>query len=364
MTDTEKPPLRALPENVRQAFAAAAQREAEWIQKYGCVRRPITREFRGQTVVAVGSRLFFHKWKTFHDFLFTYLGYVTGKEWFAAERKKPLEKQHPLMQWYNVWFDLHAKNKGTVPEEEIVKVDGPPAQVSALLSFAYDLYTLEHHGLLSRRLIERLKRNDLFQGARYEAYVAATFVRAGFTITHEDEADSSTTHVEFSAVHRQTGMTYSVEAKSRCRAGFLGQAGSAGPLTDIEADLSGLLVPALRKQANHSRIVFIDINVPPSESAILESGWFNRVASQLNRIEANPQNKELPPAIVFVTNFPYHFVEKDDPLHGQAAVFTGFKMPDFRPAGDGGASIVAKFPAIMALNHSVLRHTNVPHDLT
>ncbi len=364
MTDAEKPPLRALPESVQQAFAAAAQREAEWIQKYGYVRRPITCEFRGQTVVAVGSRLFFHKWKTFHDFLFTYIGYVIEKEWFAAELKKPLENRHPLMQWYNVWFELHAKNRGTVPGGEIVKVDGPPAQVSALLSFAYDLYTLEHHGLLTQRLIERLKRNDLFQGARYAAYVAATFVRAGFTIAHEDESDLSTTHCEFAAVHKQTGIGYSVEAKSRHRAGFLGQAGAPGPLNDIEADLSGLLVPALRKEANHDRIVFIDINVPPSESTILESGWFNKVASQLNRIEANPQNKELPPAIVFVTNFPYHFVEKDDALHGQATAFTGFRLPDFRPAEDGGASIVGKFPAIMALNHSVLQHTNVPHDLT
>jgi hypothetical protein len=363
MTDLKKPPLTALPENVQKAFAAAAQREAEWIQKYGYVRPPITCEFRGQTAVAVGSRLFFHKWKTFHDFLFTYIGYVIEKEWFAAELKKPIENWHPLMQWYNAWFELHAKNKGTAPEGEIVKVDGPPAQVSALLSFAYDLYTLEHHGLLSQRLIERLKRNDLFQGARYETYVAATFVRAGFTITHEDETDPSTTHCEFAAVYRQTDIRHSVEAKSHHRAGFLGQAGAPAPLIDIEADLSGLLVPALRKHAKHDRIVFIDINVPPSESAILESGWFNKIASQLNRLEANPQDKELPPAIVFVTNFPYHFVEEDDPLHGQAAAFTGFKMPDFRPAGDGGTSIVAKFPAIMALNHSVLRHTNVPHDL-
>lgn len=358
------PPAR-LRQAAQAAIADAQRQKVAFIQKYGNVRPPITAKHNGETFVAVGSRLFHNpKWKTFHDFLFTYIGAVFKKDWFATELSEPLEKRHPLMQWYQLWFDFWAAHKNDVAQGEINKVDSPPAQVSALLSFAYDIYTLEHHSLLPKLLVERLQRKEHFQGARYEAYVAAAMVRAGFTITLEDETDLSTTHCEFTATHIQTGKQYSVEAKSRHRSGYLGQAGTPKPLEEIEADITRLLVAALRKNAKHDRIVFIDINVPPSESFILASDWFKKIASQVERLEKNAQTKSLPPAVVFLTNFPYHFMEKNDPLHGSAAVFTGFNIPEFHTAAGGNSSMVqSQFPEILALFDSVLRHTQVPHDL-
>jgi hypothetical protein len=353
-----------LPEEARSILTAVTQREAARIEKYGHVRAPIAKKYAGQTVVAVGSRLLFHpNWKTFHDFLFCYIGAVFEKDWFAAELGQALEERHPLMQWYDVWFRFYAEHRGDVAEGEINRIDEPPAQISALLSFAYDLYTLEHHGLLPRRLVDRLKRKDQFQGARYEAYVAAAFVRAGFRIGLEDESDLCSSHCEFSAAHSATDSKYAVEAKSRHRAGFLGQAGQPKPFAEIEADLRRLLVPALRKQANYDRIVFIDINVPPSERPTPQSERFSKVALQLKRVEENPQGSGLPPAFVFITNWPYHFVERDEPLRGSAAVFTGFNMPDFRPSPSANSTLPTKFPAIFALHDSILRHTHVPHDL-
>jgi hypothetical protein len=356
----------AIPERIRLEIAGAQRREAERIEKYGYVKAPIWTRHAGQTVVAVGSRILYHpKWKTFHDFLFCYIGAVFEKDWFASEKSKPLEERHPLMQWYQIWFDFWASHRTDVPLGAINKVEAPPAQVSALLSFAYDLYTLEQHSLLSKRLVDRLQRKEHFQGARYETYVAAALVRAGFTITPEDEDDFSSTHCELTAIHRQTGKKYAVEAKSRHRTGHLGHAGRPKPLEEIEADITGLFVPALRKSAKHDRIVFIDINVPPSESSILESDWFNKLGSQVNRFERNPQTKDLPGAIVFFTNFPYHFIENGDPLHGSSVAFTGFNIPEFHVPSGGNASLVsAKFPEVLALHDSVLRHTQVPHELS
>ena len=294
-----------LPEEARRALAEAQLREAERIRRYGHVRPPISARHNGETFVAVGPRLFHHpKWKTFHDFLFTYIGAVFEKDWFATELGEPLEKRHPLMQWYQAWFDFWEVHKSDVALGEINKVGSPPAQIPALLSFAYDIYTLEHHSLLPKLLVERLQRKEHFQGARYEAYVAAAMVRAGFTIVLEDEADLSTTHVEFTATYRQTGKQYSVEAKSRHRPGYLGQTGTPKPLDEIEADITSLLVAALRKHANHDRIVFIDINVPPSEAFILETDWFKKIASQVLRLESNPQVKDLPQRSSFSRTFP------------------------------------------------------------
>lgn len=339
---------------------AALQRERERVAKYGDVRPPISTWHQGQRFVAVGSRLFHNaRWKTFHDFLFAYIGAVFEKEWFVRELKEPLERRHPLMQWYAALEQFHEKNfSGN--GGAIIKVDSPPAIISALLSFAYDVYTLEHHGLLLPQLVERLQRKEHFQGARYELYVASAFVRAGFSIAFEDEDDLTSSHVEFTVTHRASGAKYSVEAKSRHRPGVLGQAGVPQPLDEIKADLSGLLVKALRKEARHDRIVFIDVNVPPSQGSLLESEWFNKLASQVKRLEENPPSPPLPPAIIFLTNFPYHFVEGDKPLHGSGVFFSGLNIPEFR---SGDPSIVAaKFPVILALRDSVLRHTQVPHD--
>jgi hypothetical protein len=248
---------------------------------------------------------------------------------------------------------LHTEGSSKYPRRQLI---------SALLSFAYDLYTLEHHSLLPQRLVARLQRKDQFQGARCETYVAAAFVRAGFTIELEDEIYQNASHCEFSATHSDTGHKYSVEAKSRHRTGFLGQSGKRKKFVEIEADLSGLLVPALRKQAKHERVVFIDVNVPPEDCTIFEAGWFNKLSSQIKRLEEKPPpGPALPPAFVFLTNFPFHFVGGQAPLSGSVAVFTGFNIHEFR---HGDRKIVeTKYPEIVVLHDSVLRHTNVPHEL-
>jgi hypothetical protein len=353
----------SVPHEVRQELIRRTLLQARWVEKYGHVRPPIAAKHAGQTFVAVGSRLLYDpRWKTFHDFLFTYIGSVFEKDWFKDELTKPLEERHPLMQWYDLLHQFQKTHHHEHAEGEIVHVPAPPAQISALLSFAYDLYTLEHHSLLPQRLVARLNRKDQFQGARYETYVASAFVRAGYDITLEDESDQSTSHCEFSAVHRDTGSTYSIEAKSRHRSGFLGQAGRPQNLGEIEASISGLLVPALRKEAKHDRVVFIDVNVPPEDCTIFEAEWFKKLASQLKRLEDKPPpGPALPSAFVFLTNFPYHFVGRDEPLSGSAAFFTGFNVPDFR-RGDP-ALVSASYPAIVVLFESVLRHTRVPHDL-
>jgi hypothetical protein len=344
------------------ALEAIRKRNAERVEKYGHVRPPVTTQHAGHAVVAVGSRVLIDvRWKTFHDFLFAYIGSLFEKDWFTTELSKPLEQRHPLMQWYHLLQEFGAAKKH--PPGEVRKIESPPAKISALLAFAYDLYTLEHHGLLSERLVSRLKEPGLFQGARYEAFVAAACVRAGFDIELEDESDGSSTHCEFTVTHRGTGKKYSVEAKSRARSGFLGQAGPRKPLNEIEADLNRLLVPALRKAANHDRIVFIDVNVPPSESSLLASTWFNKIGSQILRLEKNPQGQPLPPAIVFFSNFPYHFVESTDPLRGQGVLFTGVNMPEFRAETADPNLVQTKHAAIIELHQSLLRHTAVPHEL-
>jgi hypothetical protein len=348
---------------IRRILAEKQREEAGRVERYGHVRAPVTFQRAGHPVVVAGNRLLTDKrWKTFHDFLFTYIGTLIEQDWFRTEAAKPVEQRHPLMQWYQVLDALGTWREH--PRGEMRKVSSPPALVSALLSFSYEIYTLENYGLLTERLLSRLKRPEHFQGARYEVYVAAACLRAGFDVELEDEDDRTTSHCEFTVTQRSSGHKYSVEAKSRQRAGYLGVAGTRAALDEIEANCTGLLVPALRKVAQHERIVFIDINVPPSDSALFESDWFNRIVYQIERLDTKPpQGPPLPPAIVFFTNFPHHFIDGDNPLRGQTVGFTGLGLAEFRRTTRDEGIVQTKHAPILALLDSMLRHTAVPHEL-
>ncbi len=53
----------------------------------------------------------------------------------------------------------------------------------ALLSLDYDFYSLQHCGAeVLSKLLNRLRNEQQFQGARYEIAVAALSCRAGFEI--------------------------------------------------------------------------------------------------------------------------------------------------------------------------------------
>lgn len=353
--------LEELPPEVYQALIRHRREDQERIRRFGHVRPPVSADFAEHKIVAVRSQLLWDKkWKTFHDFLFSYIAAVLRKEWGDAELKKPFEKRHPVLQWYQHLCELQAKHADPLESGRIYSatMTGP---VMAYLALAYDLYTLQQHALLYQKLVNRLKVKDQFQGARYETYVAAAFVRAGFDVELEDEGDRQTTHCEFTATHQATGAKYSVEAKSRHRPGLLGQPGSPKPFDEIKADVSTLIARALSKQTDYERVIFIDVNVPPQESSVFEAEWFGKVASQLELLEASQRpDKPRPAAFVFFTNHPYHYVGADALEPGKTTVLSGINMPDFKPPDIG--ILPRKYPAIFDLFNSLLQHTEIPHE--
>ena len=352
---------KEVPWEVREAFIRHQQEEQERTRRFGHVRSTISTDFAGHKIVAVGSRLHWaNNWRTFHDFLISYIKTVSGSDWGNAELKKPFEERHPVLQWYQHLCEFQEKYADQ-REDGIIYSATATGPVMAFLALAYDLYTLEHHALLQGKLVNRLKVKDQFQGARYETYVAAAFVRAGFDVELEDEGDRQTTHCEFTATHQATGAKYSIEAKSRHRSGLLGQPGSPKPFDEIKADVSTLIARALRKQADYERVIFIDVNVPPQESSVFDAEGFGKVASQLELLEASQRpDKPRPAAFVFFTNHPYHYVGADALEPGKTTVLSGINMPDFKPPDIG--ILPRKYPAIFDLFNSLLQHTEIPHE--
>jgi len=275
--------------------------------------RPIVslRLDNGTRFVAVHNRLMHSKkWVTFHDFLGDYIKTAIGSEWGNAELKKPVEEQHPLLIWYRMLCELQrqfVKEPGKVAS---ARISGAAA---AYMHLAYNLYALDHEAELQEVLLNRLRHPDQFHGARYEVYVAASLVRAGFNLAFENEADGNTTHCEFTATYKKTGRRFSVEAK-RDEGGRPGRQ----------------LFRALKKAANHKRMVFIDLNTPDHEGDAMPPRFLQHAFDVFRRYEvSDPQAQRLPPAYVLLTNTPWeHTLDTTDARCSILA--DGFHMPDFK----------------------------------
>lgn len=290
-------------------------------QQQGWGRPIISAEVNGIRFVAVGKELLWSdQWKTFHDFLREHITGVFGTEWGNAELKKPLNKRHPVCVWYHYICDYQRQFITHPGKVHTAPMTGAAA---AWMYLAYDLYSLAHNAEVRDKLVSRLRNPQEFPGVRYEIYVAAALIRAGFDIEFENEDDRRSTHCEFTAKCRKSGRHYSVEAKHRNPDDQIGEA-SGG------FRLGRRLQRALRKAAAHPRIVFIDINVPDAAAGADEPAFLRRALSDIRRFEGRSLNgKPLPSCYLLVTNFPYEH-NLEGPAMRESISAEGFQIPDFK----------------------------------
>lgn len=305
------------PENIRKPLQEALnQSKVQRIQRQrqqGLAKPIVSGEFSGYRLVSVGNRLMFSKnWATFHEFLGDYIKDVMGADWGNAELAKPLEERHPILVWYNYLCNYQRafiKVPGEVHSAPMI------GAASAYLQLAYDLYSLANNAELQQKLINRIRDKDNFEGARYEVYVAATMIRAGFSLEFENEDDHSTSHCEFTATNTLTGKKFSVEAK-RC--------------ANNSFRLGRQLNRALAKRANHTRVVFIDINIPDD---VRNNDIYDKMDDALSRLRSFEgrviNGRPLPSAYLFVTNNPWHHHLEDTGIR-RFVMIDGFQIPDFK----------------------------------
>jgi hypothetical protein len=76
----------------------AAAREKQREKQQGLGKPIVSVSIGNRRLVAVAQKVFSSSsWRTFHDFLITYLHSVFGQDWFKAETRRPLESRHPLL---------------------------------------------------------------------------------------------------------------------------------------------------------------------------------------------------------------------------------------------------------------------------
>jgi len=299
--------------------------------------RPIiSTEFKDQRLVAVGNSIYYAKadeTKTFADFLSRYLKTVLKPEWGNSEIAKPLEQRHPLLQWYDALCKLQLASPLAGEIKEFPSV----GLVTAYYSLAYNLYLLQHNAEVHNYLLERLKQSESFLAALYETHVAAWFILAGFKLSLENERDGSSTHCEFVA-EAKSGHKFSVEAKCR-------------QPNKSNLAIGNQLAKALKKMANHPRIVCIELSV---RQEVIGDDHDSFIAQMVERVRSREtaltiDGQPASPAYLFVTNMPHHLHLHDDGAK-RALLAEGFKIPDF-------GSI--EYPSLTAAYRARLKHADV-----
>lgn len=347
----------------RGAEDAQRKTEIHWIQQQrqqGLGRPIIGAQTASKRIVTVGHRLFQGTWPTFHDFLYSYILDVLGRDWFEAEAQLEHNKLHPVIQWHERFLLASKAANLAAGETRQALMTGA---ISAFMTLAYDLYTLEHNNdqtrtpQLRKSLIGRLKCQDQFIGVRYEIRVAAMLLRAGFELEWEDETDRRTRHVEYTATYPRTGKAFGVECKIRNQ-------DAAKQTNQHLGRFAGLVSDALKKATPHDRLIFVDLNT--QAYPYVPGGphdWRTIGINTLRKFEAQPKAATLPPAVVFITNYPDHH-HLDTQIPDAGATVEGFKIDDYRTGQfltlQQKIEMRVRNPEVEALVASIQEHIDLP----
>jgi hypothetical protein len=170
---------------------------------------------RGYRIRAVGNRIYWRPLtQTFHEFLLDILKETVGKKWYMGQVGLPPNQHHQIYRW----LVSLARHTDSVVGNEACR-DGevwgsaPTGDVLAVATLGYDLLHLQHYRVLPQRVVDRLTSRQGFQGALYEIAIAASFVRAGFSVQFIDD-DTATKHAEFIATDPGTGLSIEVETRA------------------------------------------------------------------------------------------------------------------------------------------------------
>lgn len=332
-----------------QLFLNLEEKARQQINQQG-LGKPIisARGSNGYQIVIVNNRIYgANGWNTFHDFLRSHMAELLGQEWGNSELNKPVEERHPIL----VWFQKIIEQQQLLCKLPGQNLNTPSTgAVAAYLYLAYDLYALDHNAELQNKLINRLKHQEQFLGARYEVQVAAMMARAGFSLEFEDEDDRTSRHCEFTATYLLTGKKFSVEVKK-----------NAGKVDKSTHHIS----QALLKKANHDRIVFVDLNMPNEPSTDKIPQFIKSAIQKLRNFETyQPHAKTLPSAYIFLTNTPWeHYLDRTD---WQCHISReGFKLKEFQRDHEFSSlqdeiNAWEKHKEMHKLLKSIQVHTNVP----
>jgi hypothetical protein len=258
----------------------------EGIHAYGRMQVAI----RGRIVTSNNPEL---DWEVPSDFLVSYLIDTLGTLWLENELSKNNIEMHEVARWYSKGIS-NLDGKGS----RWGKANG---KALAILHLAYDLFVLESLDHLPDFILERLRNNENFNGARYELFVFSTMIRAGFVLEYSDEKSGLNGRVaECIATHTESKERVYVEAKTRNIKHVLGS--KQGNSKKIR--LYDKIKDAMGKKFDAPYFIFIDVN-QPNIVINKENREFNKINTEYKKLE--DLHKGNLPNLVCFTNIPFHY---------------------------------------------------------
>jgi len=295
-----------VPKIIKELTQEIANQPREPFEKGGFLTgRPFISEiFKGECMRAVKNVIYRRPMdETFHMFILRRLSETLTREWVEAEEKK--ENPHVVIQWFReAQGIISTADQQDISTLRSVKLTG---NMRALLALAYDFYTLQHCGApVLPKLLNRLRNEQEFQGARYEIAIAGLVARSGFEI---EWVNGENKHGEFIGTHKVTKDKAVFEAKSHHRSGVLGKDGEFNAeetRTKIMDHVREAI--AQTKDTDLPIVIFDDLNLPLSTGTKLnEKEWFNEVEEHLEKYGFLSDIKYKKCGALLVTNFSWHF---------------------------------------------------------
>jgi hypothetical protein len=245
--------------------------------------------------------------ETFHEFIINVLKWTVGQKWYEAQLQLKPEQRHVIMKWCDAFSTATQTHEPQNRQPGQVYAMPLTGEVKELLVLADDVYRLQLVRKLPRRLIQRLRSYEAFQGARYEIAIAATFVRCGFEIEWIEEKDKK--HCEFIATHKATGEVIAVETKSRHRPGMLNRSGDVPDAESLRADVQSLFNQALEQNpGDRSFAMFIDVNLPHEiDKDWPQKKWVREIRQILAQYPTASLAEPSPYTFMVFTNFAWHY---------------------------------------------------------
>jgi SEC-C motif len=271
-----------VPQQVLDALKDNLVLEHRRRQRFGDIKGLISVEASGQRLVAVGNKMHSgNNWKTFHDFLLSYLRHCLGTTWWNSQIALPPAEHHSVFYWIGLV-------RCSLKKEPFLQNGLRGTNVgaaSALYLLAYDLYLVKHNATLQGMLLRRLRQSQNFQGARFEATVAAVMLASGYELSFVEETGPGK-HPEFTAENSETGFVLAVEAKSRHRPGVFGFPGAKQSKEFVEIDVEALVKKAVLKNPVEPLLIFVELNTPLMMCAVSQQ----KTMADLSSIWKNAQN--------------------------------------------------------------------------
>ncbi len=272
----------------------------------------------GRMLVAVGGSIYQSNdpnfdWEVPADFLVSYLKSSFGDHWLEGELAKEYREMHEVAKWYT-------KGVPNLEGKESSRWSQPNGKALSILHLAYDLFVLESVNQLPDFILDRLRNKQNFNGSRYELFVFATLIRAGFTLEYSDERSGKNGRVpECLAVHTETNQKVYIEAKTRNVKNVLGS--NQGRSKKLR--LYDKLKDAMEKNVDGPYLIFVDVNHPKMK-AEMGHREFEKLRSEYRKLEESHKNSM--PNLVCFTNIPFHYGANDTSPDNN---MIGFMIPRF-----------------------------------